>query len=193
MKRLKLFLLLFGIFAFGYVGLTFLLKWIGIYNVYAVSIIKFLCSIVIPILFLKWNEHITTFKFASIFLIVLDFTILFIELVSGNTVLYLFMHSLVPIPIILFLVLTIMSHERFIYGSRVTAFVSLISIILVVRFNSFTALIIHGRGSLEGNADIIMEAFKVDHIYYIIMSIVIYLLSLLMLDAVYEEKIRNWK
>jgi len=193
MQRKKLLILMFGIFTIGYVGLTFMLKWFGIYNVYVVSIIKFLCLIVIPILFLKWNALINTFRLPSIFLILLNVTILYVELISvGNTSEYIFMHGLVPIPILLFLVFTVMSHENFIYGSRVTIFASLMSIILIVRFNFYTALIF-SNFTVDSNPNILIETFKIDHIYYIIMSIVIYLLNLLMLDAVYEEKIRNWK
>jgi hypothetical protein len=193
MQRKKLLILMFGIFAIGYVGLTFMLKWFGIYNVYVVSIIKFLCLIIIPILFLKWNALINTFRLPSIFLILLNVTILYVELISvGNTAEYIFMHGLVPIPILLFLVFTVMSHESFIYGSRVTIFASLMSIILIVRFNFYTALIF-SNFTVDSNPNILIETFKIDHIYYIIMSIVIYLLNLLMLDAVYEEKIRNWK
>jgi len=193
MQRNKLFILMFGIFAIGYVGLTFMLKWFGIYNVYVVSIIKFLCLIIIPILFLKWNALINTFRLPSIFLILLNVTILYVELISvGNTAEYIFMHGLVPIPILLFLVFTVMSHESFIYGSRVTVFASLMSIILIVRFNFYTALVF-SNFTVDSNPNILIETFKIDHIYYIIMSIVIYLLNLLMLDAVYEEKIRNWK
>ena len=188
MKRLNLFLVMLGIFILSYVGLTFLLKWLDIYNIYFLSVLKFLCMIIIPILLLRWNQYISTFKYASITLIIIDGFVLLIELFSKNTSLFMLMHHIMPIPVILFLILTIMSNEKFVFGSRVTVFVSAICLILFLRFNGFLAMIMYAQ-----DQDVIHGLLSVDDSLYLIMSIVIFVLNLLILDAVYDEKINNWK
>jgi len=188
MKRLNLVFLLFGIFLLSYIGLTLLLKSLNLYNIYLMSILKFLNLIVIPILFLKWNKYVSLFRYATILLIIINFSVLFIELISGNAALYMLAHHLMPIPIILFLILSIMSHEQFVYGSRVTAFISIMSLILMVRFNGMLAMIMYAQ-----DHDVILGLFRIDNSLYFIISIIIYILNVLVLDAVYEEKMNNWK
>ena len=188
MLRSKLFFSLFGIFFLGYIGSIIILSLLGVSNLLVANIIKFLCLLIMPILFLKWNEYVSIFKFASILLILMNVSVLFIELFSETSVLYILLNGFMPVLIILFVVLCIMSRERFVYGSRVTIFAVILSLILFVRFNPLATIMVQWI-----HADLIIGSIRISHFFYIIMSIIIYLLNLLMLDAVYEEKLKNWR
>jgi len=188
MLRSKLFFSLFGLFFLGYIGSIIILSLLGVSSLFVANISKFLCLLIIPILFMKWNEFVSIFKFASILLIVMNVSILFIELFSETSVLYILLNGFMPVLIILFVILAIMSRERFVYGSRVTIFAVILSLILFVRFNPLATIMVQWI-----HADLILGTVRISHFFYIIMSIIIYLLNLLMLDAVYEEKLKNWR